>query len=621
MPEAPYLQYHYYFKLDYNIADPIEIDFAERELRGLFPARLKRIRNLGDIIVKEPLSSFLSVRLHDFLLRNACYGNTQGFESTCPQIKITELVRRLAYTREIYVVSDLDGNDPNKCLRMIYPEANLGVDTQVFHLSDLDICAFRFICHTYFFENMSAVVRFSTAKTVERQLERVEENIGRLIKHTQDGIQYIPLHPGAALYKEVEDLFEERKEEKLYLSHGFGPPYKAKFHPRMVKAMMNYIGIRSEHGEVLLDPFVGSGTTSIECTLIGVDSIGVDISPECILATKAKVASLQIDPVELQEEIKLVLNRSHSILQESRDDLRGSSLVCHSEISRLPPIPKSLLEEYPNDRRVIILYRLKQIVNMIADPQIRDLLMSTLSKVTSEVMWTRTTRDPIYVFENELINVLKNVYAFHILKSKLNLHLGSARVLQGDVRDLVQLKDESVAGIITSPPYSTAVDYIRNDLPMLKIIHEVPIEELERDMMGNPRFKKDDETLLSEILADQGEFSMLPYNAKKAISELVAGKRKQLALRQLKFLIDMKKAMREMYRVLKPSRKCIIIIGSNSFQTRSGPLQFRNAEYLYNMASSVGFRRSEIIDRMLIKTSYGAIRKESLIILEKSLTT
>jgi len=59
-----------------------------------------------------------------------------------------------------------------------------------------------------------------------------------------------------------------------YLTHWFYP-YKAKFHPQMTKALINWMGIKGK--ERLLDPFVGSGTALIEAKTLGIDSWGVDI--------------------------------------------------------------------------------------------------------------------------------------------------------------------------------------------------------------------------------------------------------------------------------------------------------------------------------------------------------
>ena len=45
-----------------------------------------------------------------------------------------------------------------------------------------------------------------------------------------------------------------------YLTHRIYP-YKGKFHPQLVRAALNIIGLGP--GDTVLDPFVGSGTTAL----------------------------------------------------------------------------------------------------------------------------------------------------------------------------------------------------------------------------------------------------------------------------------------------------------------------------------------------------------------------
>lgn len=63
-----------------------------------------------------------------------------------------------------------------------------------------------------------------------------------------------------------------------YLTHWIYP-YKGKFHPQMIRALLNIMQIKE--GEIVLDPFVGSGTAALESQLLGINFIGVDISPLC----------------------------------------------------------------------------------------------------------------------------------------------------------------------------------------------------------------------------------------------------------------------------------------------------------------------------------------------------
>ena len=81
-----------------------------------------------------------------------------------------------------------------------------------------------------------------------------------------------------------------------YLTHWFYP-YKGKYHGQMIKSLINFMGVKE--GGLILDPFVGSGTTLIECATLGIPSIGIDINPALCIVSQVKVDSLSLDYTEL----------------------------------------------------------------------------------------------------------------------------------------------------------------------------------------------------------------------------------------------------------------------------------------------------------------------------------
>lgn len=68
-------------------------------------------------------------------------------------------------------------------------------------------------------------------------------------------------------------------ERGKWATHKFTAAYRGNFAPQIPR---NLILLYSERGERVLDPFVGSGTTLIECKLLGRRGIGVDINPQAI---------------------------------------------------------------------------------------------------------------------------------------------------------------------------------------------------------------------------------------------------------------------------------------------------------------------------------------------------
>jgi hypothetical protein len=91
-----------------------------------------------------------------------------------------------------------------------------------------------------------------------------------------------------------------------YATHGLFP-YRGKFHPQLIKALINIIGIKK--GETILDPMCGSGTANIEAALIGINSYAIDLSPFCQFMTKVKYNSLSIN-IEL---LKGISNKSEQL--------------------------------------------------------------------------------------------------------------------------------------------------------------------------------------------------------------------------------------------------------------------------------------------------------------------
>jgi DNA modification methylase len=71
------------------------------------------------------------------------------------------------------------------------------------------------------------------------------------------------------------------------------------FHPcRFVSQVpATLIGLLSKPGDLILDPFVGSGTTLVEAQRLGRTSVGIDLNPIAVLASKAKTIDKPISVI------------------------------------------------------------------------------------------------------------------------------------------------------------------------------------------------------------------------------------------------------------------------------------------------------------------------------------
>ena len=319
------------------------------------------------------------------------------------------------------------------------------------------------------------------------------------------------------------------KSINQYLTHWIYP-YKGKFHPQMVRALLNIIKL--EEGDLVLDPFIGSGTTALEAQLLGINCIGIDISPLCVLQSRVKVESLYA-----LDEIK-------SLYDEAVKSFGGSKLS----------LEDTNYEEF---------------LNTIEDERVRNFY--TLAKLVAISDNVRRGRKLVDSFIKNLDLMIKSVELHKKVVEDLNIKLGKAKIFEGDARDL-NLEDDYVDGIITSPPYSIALDYVKNDEHALK---------------------------------------ELGYDVKKLRHKFI-GVRGNGAERINLYNRDMMLSYKEMFRVLKPGRYCVIVIGNATYRGK----EIDTVKFTIDYCQRIGFKLVKEIDK-IIYGLYNVIQNEKILIFKK----
>lgn len=315
-----------------------------------------------------------------------------------------------------------------------------------------------------------------------------------------------------------------------YLTHWIYP-YKGKFHPQMIRALLNIIGLRK--GDTVFEPFSGSGTTALEAQLLGIDFEGIDVSPLCVLQGRVKTESIYaIDEIlEIKDDVV-------SKLEPSK--FKGENKF-YSEI-----------EGFTTDERVINFY-----------------IMARLLAVSDN---SRRKRDFHKSFIRNLDLMIKSVQDYKEIKEKLNLRLGTVKIEVGDARDL-RLDDSSIDGIITSPPYSIALDYVKNDGHSLEDLG-LDVSKMREDFIG---------------VRGKGKTRVELYNE------------------------DMKKSYSEMYRVLKPGKFAVIVIGNAKYQGE----EVKTVEFTIDYMESIGFGLVKNLNKIIFGL-YSIMKKENILFFKKS---
>ncbi len=335
----------------------------------------------------------------------------------------------------------------------------------------------------------------------------------------------------SSLYKKIITRNITRSVNQ-YLTHWFYP-YKGKFHPQMIRALFNYIEIQS--GDTILDPFIGSGTTALEAQLLGVNCVGVDVSEVCYLISKAKTDSIysftEIKDTFIQLEKQIEVN-----IKGEKEQLQFASDFVESIEN----------ENCKNFFRVAEL-------------------------ITHSDTVRRRKKEPLQLFCNNSRKMLRSVSDYVEMIEQHNLNLGKTNFHIQDAREL-KLQTNSIDGIITSPPYSIALDYVENDKHSFSVLGK-KTDDIRGDFIG---------------VRGKGKSKIELYNS------------------------DMVKAYEEMNRVLKPGKKCVIIIGNATLNKQ----EIKTVEMTIEIFKKMGYSLEKNIDKIIFGL-YNVMQKENILIFAK----
>ncbi|MBE0415244.1 MAG: hypothetical protein IBX36_01705 [Dehalococcoidia bacterium] len=227
-----------------------------------------------------------------------------------------------------------------------------------------------------------------------------------------------------------------------YLTHWFYP-YKGKYHGQMIKALINFMGIGE--GGLVLDPFVGSGTTLVECATLGIPSIGIDINPALCIVSQIKVDSLGIAYPDLQRELAKI-----------------KPLDIFHYFSQKPEISKKWFlgfNQLNQDANLLLAQAWEQqfsdgFVKELPDTW-RNLLFLCYLHALSDHTYLQSTNKAMpfeQFFLRDLNEYLDTLSGTHRVLIDRHLQICPPKVLFGTALEL-PVPSESIDGIITSPPY------------------------------------------------------------------------------------------------------------------------------------------------------------------------
>lgn len=292
-------------------------------------------------------------------------------------------------------------------------------------------------------------------------------------------------------------------------------PYVGGFPPSLA---YYFIQRFSNRGDTILDPFCGGGTAPLEAALRGRDAIANDAFTYAHILTAAKCDPLSTD--YFKQYLCSMIEESNRIDNTDLSLLDNHDLCVFYSDYTLDKILR-LREVLKGDCSRESVYLKAVMCGILHGPSDMFLSLQTKDTYAGSVNYVREYAKDHSLEKPEADIFPKAMRKQEIVtKDTIPSDLGSrTRVLQGDARNL-DIPDESVDLILTSPPYMRVLDYTWNNWIRLWWLDEDRKEErgnldLTSDVSKYRSFMRDCVEEMSRVLSTDGIAVLVVGDVKK----------------------------------------------------------------------------------------------------------
>lgn len=336
-----------------------------------------------------------------------------------------------------------------------------------------------------------------------------------------------------------------------------------------------------EQGQVIYDPFMGSGTTNLVAKKLAINSYGVEAHPFVFRITKTKM-NWDINREELAHALREIESQAKKFKQGFNGTDIGSFLGNE--------FPELVLKCYEDNTLLDLFFIRNAILQGDFSEGVKDLLFVGLTSILRQVStaatgWpyiapnkqktTSLNKNAVYEFSRQMRKMANDIQATaddanpNFRDSYHHIYNADSRYTQ----DLIP--NAYIDHVFTSPPYLNNFDYADRTRLELYFWGEAKswgdISETIRTKLitsATTQISRDDpryhlSTDLQEACPDVFDFLKmavtqlgqirLTRGGKKSYDHLVSG-----------YFNDIFQIVKEVYRVLKPSTKAVFVLGDSA---------------------------------------------------------
>ena len=361
-------------------------------------------------------------------------------------------------------------------------------------------------------------------------------------------------------------------------THGFHS-YPAMMIPQVARRLLNMFGKR---GDVVLDPFCGSGTVLVEAKMLGMNSWGIDINPLALLLARVKSTPLDVGMLQRHALELLDTYRENYGRIEGEKDFVSVPEFFNIDYWFKPKVSRHLSF-------------IRELIFAIRDTKVREFFLVAFSETVREVSNTKSKEfklvrmsseelekynpDVGRVFFSKVYRNIKGMAEF-VMKADPNVWV---RILREDTRSRTSIPERSVDLIVTSPPYGdsrTTVAYgqfSRLSLQWLGLPWE-EVRKIDSESLGGkkgPEHSPFSTPLLKETLHRIADID--PKRSQEVMS----------------FYHDFGLCMKEVHRVCKSGAKACFVVGNRTVKG----IRIPTDGILVELAEMLGFKHLDTYHR------------------------
>ncbi len=622
-------------KIKFDLRDPDEVYFAQKEFDALLGVKSTFIKTLAALVREKPFN-LLNENVIHLISRLSYLGEGQGLLAKLPVGELVSIVKKVTFTREIYVIFEADNKQE---LKSILSQIGLKIKE-----SDLDsnrcsinpytllfvkplkdekiLTTIRFIPFHTLFEYVTEVKKLPAAvfrpkngvnweDYFNEKESGVEKGINELIEHMQKG-EYRSPHFGLGK-KHIGDFVDwastDLRKPFLHYLH----KYKGKGDPRISRALINLLKVSEE--DTILDPFVGSGAFIADAPTMGINAVGLEI-----LNIGKAIAEVKCNfNISLYELKKHIIKLFDLIGKYGKDALTDEfqGIKAKMKSGNGSRAYENIAQHLPK-----ILF-IKKEIDHIKNPDIRKFLHILLSQQVVEFSEKKRIYEILNTFKSYVEDRYLTLYATKKIAEILGVDFTKSKVtiIKGDSTNMSKIPDNSIDGILTSPPYFDALDYIGNNKPSILILG------FDDDLMWQStkmfyESKHRDETEYAEqlplMVSEKYLDIQLPRSSLNLLKLLNESRRVYKSKVVENYLKMMSLSFDECYRVLKKGKYYLMVISKYHKWLIQGKEEIiETSSILADLGKSAGFKVVDVIEHGLSKADKGKIGVEDILVFQK----